>query len=382
MLPVGGLCTGYSLVILLSLASLPTLPVVEAAQIASWGGDRKCSVLFPERQDCGYTGISQDGCESRGCCWRPAPDKRGIPWCFHPKEGLLTEAHYAVDSIQSVRAGRTATLKHRFPQLDPTAEGVLVMEEHYQKDIVNIKIRSVGSAKEDRDLLARLFEPMEGYPMPKQEPCAVGQSNLMVEIAEDRFQFAVRRAGDHRHNALFSTAARTSDDPFNSVIYKDLFIELGTALPRDHNIYGLGERVSRFRRRPRRMAFNNRDTPALVDQNTYGAHPFYLEMRPDGRAHGVLMLTAHPMEVDLGTDHLVYRMIGGEIDLYVFAGPTPDDVVRQFTQIVGRPPLYNPRFLGLHQCRYGYRTLKEWMEVVGEFERARLPLEGIWFDIE
>lgn len=372
----------HCLAIFLSLVAFLVVPVARTAQIASWGGSRKCSELFHERQDCGYRGISQEACEKAHCCWRPAPDGRGIPWCFHSKNELLMEAHYEVDSVQSMETGRRVVLKHRFPHLQPTAERTLVMDEQYQKDIINIKIRSGTSAEEGHNPLASIFQSFSGYPMPSQEPCRMDQSSLQVDIQHDKFQLAVRRAGDHGHNALFSTAARTNEDSFNSLIFKPLFIEFGTALSKDHNIYGLGERASRFRRSPRRMAFNNRDSPASIDQNTYGTHPFYLEMRPDGRAHGVLVLTANPMEVDLGEDYLVYRLIGGQVDLYFFAGPTPDDVIEQYTRVVGRPPLYNPRFLGLHQCRFGYRTLGAWAEVVRGFEEAQLPLEGIWFDIE
>lgn len=381
ILVVSNLFTRPSLV-LFCLVTCLILTAVRTTQIASWGGSRKCSDLFHERRDCGYRGISQEACEKAHCCWRPAPDDRGIPWCFHPKEGQLMEAHYEVDSIQLMGKGRKIVLKHRFPHLEPTAEHTLVLEERHQKGIVNIKIKSAASAEEGYNPLESIFESFSGYPMPDQEPCRMDQSGLRVDISHGPFQLAVRRAEDHGSNALFSTAARTNEDSFNSIIFKDLFIQLGTHLPRGHNIYGLGECASRFRRSPRRMAFNNRDTPASINQNLYGAHPFYLEMRPNGRAHGVLMLTANPMEVDLGDDYLVYRMIGGQIDLYFFAGPTPDDVIEQYTRIVGRPPLYNPRFLGLHQCRFGYRTLDAWAEVVKGFEDAQLPLEGIWFDIE
>lgn len=88
------------------------------------------------------------------------------------------------------------------------------------------------------------------------------------------------------------------------------------------------------------------------------------------------------MEVDLKEDSLIFKMIGGRIDLYFFAGPTPDQVIEQYTRIIGRPPLIEPKFFGLHQSRYGYRTLDHWKAVVEGFDRHQLPLDGIWFDIE
>ena len=41
----------------------------------------QCSVS--QKKDCGYYGIKQDGCESKGCCWVPnVPSSE--PWCYYP----------------------------------------------------------------------------------------------------------------------------------------------------------------------------------------------------------------------------------------------------------------------------------------------------------
>lgn len=88
------------------------------------------------------------------------------------------------------------------------------------------------------------------------------------------------------------------------------------------------------------------------------------------------------MEIELTDNSLVYRMLGGVIDLYFFSGPSPMEVIEQYTRVIGRPPLIQPSFFGLHQCRFGYHTIDDWIEVVKKYEAAGLPLDGIWFDIE
>ena len=54
-----------------------------------------------------------------------------------------------------------------------------------------------------------------------------------------------------------------------------------------------------------KISFNN--TP--VD----GSHPFYLDLRPDGLAHGVFLKNSNGMDVVLDDQSLIYRVIGGKI---------------------------------------------------------------------
>ena len=43
-----------------------------------------------------------------------------------------------------------------------------------------------------------------------------------------------------------------------------------------------------------------------------GAHPFYLDLRPPGNAHGVYLRNSNGMDVALADDSLTYNVIGGE----------------------------------------------------------------------
>ena len=40
-----------------------------------------CTVSESERIECGFVGITEDGCTARGCCWRRS-DTNNVPWCF------------------------------------------------------------------------------------------------------------------------------------------------------------------------------------------------------------------------------------------------------------------------------------------------------------
>src|SRR5271167_875807 len=80
---------------------------------------------------------------------------------------------------------------------------------------------------------------------------------------------------------------------------------------------------------------NSRDPNGL---NYYGVHPFYVGLEPSGKAHGVLIFNSNAQEVTTGpAPHLTYRTIGGQLDLFFFPGPSPEEVIQQYQQLIGKP---------------------------------------------
>jgi len=70
---------------------------------------------------------------------------------------------------------------------------------------------------------------------------------------------------------------------------------------------------------------------------------------------------------------LTYRTTGGVLDLYVMTGPSPDSVVAQYTELVGRPFLPPYWALGFHLCRWGYGGLDGMKKVIQRMRDAQMP---------
>lgn len=79
---------------------------------------------------------------------------------------------------------------------------------------------------------------------------------------------------------------------------------------------------------------------------------------------------------------LKYAIIGGVLDFHFFPGPTPDSVLDQYTDVIGKPALMPYWSLGFHQCRYGYETIEDVKRVVDGFAQHSIPLDAMWTDIE
>lgn len=143
------------------------------------------------------------------------------------------------------------------------------------------------------------------------------------------------------------------------------------------------------------------DVGDVVDANIYGNHPIYLDTRYFAKqesgelsyiadaadktadyasyTHGVFLRNAHAQEVLLRPSNITWRALGGSIDLYVFAGPRADDVIKSYQHsATGLPAMQQYWTLGFHQCRWGYENWTVLEDVVNNFAKFDIPLETIW----
>lgn len=203
-------------------------------------------------------------------------------------------------------------------------------------------------------------------------------SLLDISLEEEPFSFTVTRKSNKE--VIFSTKG-------SSIVFENQYWRLRTSLPDNPSLYGLGEHTDSLR-----LPTSNyirtlwaRDAGAVPqNSNLYGTHPVYYEQRAES-THGVLLLNSNGMDVKINNEngqYLEYNVLGGVIDLYFLAGPSPFDVAREYSDIALKPAMMPYWGFGFHQCRFGYSSVEEVAAVVANYSAASIPLETMWTDID
>lgn len=155
------------------------------------------------------------------------------------------------------------------------------------------------------------------------------------------------------------------------------------------SLFGLGEVSGQFNRRGLSREFWNTDVlghaPAIHPElkSLYVSIPFVISLR-HGRAAGLFWDNPAKQSWDMGNsrpDAWSLTAESGEIDLYLFLGPTVEAVVSRFTELTGKMPMPPRWALGYHQCRYSYETAGRLEEIGREFRRRKIPCDALYLDI-
>ena len=77
-----------------------------------------------------------------------------------------------------------------------------------------------------------------------------------------------------------------------------------------------------------------------------------------------------------------YRLLGGTLDFYFFSGPSPQQVIEQYGELIGLPTWQSAWGFGFQLSRWGYRDINDTRDQVVNMRAANIPLEVMWNDID
>ncbi|CAF3709824.1 unnamed protein product [Rotaria sordida] len=294
-----------------------------------------------------------DKCLARKCCWRSSIQQTNstdfhdldVPHCYYPTDFPTYEviSSDTTDFGQRIRIHKTQTTYMPHDIFNLTVDLIYETEQRF-------RIRIYDS------IYVRYEVPL---PVPVVEKKA-DTTDYNVEVKSKPFSILVTRK---------STGMILFDSSVSPLIFADQFIKISTRLSSPF-LYGLGEH-----RQP------------LLINITNSVHPFHinLERTPNNQtsAHGQFFLNSNAMDIDLQPlPALTYTTIGGIIDLYIFTGPTVQNVIEQYWDIIGKPMMPPYWSLGFHLGRYGYNNIANLLETIQRMHDADFPYDVQWTDID
>ncbi|KAI0778948.1 glycosyl hydrolases family 31-domain-containing protein [Trametes elegans] len=331
-----------------------------------------------------------------------------------PSRNVSSCPGYELSGLRETDTGLTAHLNLAGPACNAFGHDVanLTLEVTYDTQ-TRLHVNIDNTAQSQFTIPPSVIELAPG----SKDTSLKSSSDLVFNYEPSPFAFWITRRSEPDAQPLFDTRASSlpstpippviEDDNSTALdgfplVFEDQYLQLTSALPLGANIYGLGEVIasSGFRRDVGTNGGNGsiqtmwaRDIADPVDENMYGSHPVYLEHRYNestnrAQSHGVfhfsaagsdtLLLTPPSSPVSL----IQYRALGGTLDLYFFAGPSPQSVIEQYGALVGLPTWQPYWGLGFHLCRWGYTTVNETRAQVENMRAAGIPLEVMWNDID
>jgi alpha-glucosidase len=147
-------------------------------------------------------------------------------------------------------------------------------------------------------------------------------------------------------------------------------------------VYGLGLRAANLNLRGHHFTAWNTDPGGVYnpgDDPLYFSIPTYIGLSPPG-SYLIFYENYHRGEFDF-TKFAKARFSDGALQYYLFIDTLPN-VLAEYLELTGRPPLPPRWSLGYHQSRWGYKTEAEIRELVDKFQQNDLPLDVVHLDID
>ena len=178
-----------------------------------------------------------------------------------------------------------------------------------------------------------LSEPSHPQPViSDNEHCATLTSGeLSVRIQKGDNWLVEYKAGEHVLTSSSWRGMGFVDTPDGHFIHEQLNIGVGEC------VYGMGERFSAFVKNGQVVDIWNEDGGTSSEQS-YKNIPFYLT----NRGYGVFI--NHPERVSFEVasekvERVQFSVPGEMLEYFVIYGPTPKDVLKRYTALIGRPAL-------------------------------------------
>lgn len=230
----------------------------------------------------------------------------------------------------------------------------------------------------------RRIEPPDVHFEDKKEKAVIQGRAISVEVEKEPFRICVYDAEHTQLHADVIDLGYMEDSNHRRIHTSEI--------SPDDCFYGFGEKGGSFNKRQKFMTMNPRDALGYDPQETdplYKHIPFYIKLnRLTKKAVGYFYHNTYPCDFDMGRErsnywkpHSRYRADGGDIDLFLIAGPSIKEIVERYTDLTGKSALLPKYALGYLGSSMYYPELEKDCDdaIVGFIDTAKqeqIPMDG------
>lgn len=288
-------------------------------------------------------------CISTGGCWDASKDV-----CYFPRVNGYEYTEIYKDDYELV--GQLKLIESSGATVSPdfTDLSIIIQQETKKRTHIRIYPTDTDRWQIPQSVIPRpsdmVYDGSEG----------TADTNVFIESSAP-LQFGIRRGSQ----LIFFMS--------KMLIFQDQYVQFVLASPSNvQQSYGFGEssrKVSFIEPDTLYTMWNTDNFDSNFNSSLYGSHPFYIQVLDDGSAFGVMSMTCNAQTAsmynsDTNGDSVAFQSTGGIVDLYIFAGPSPSDVIAQYHTLIGRPMIPPYFSLGFHNSRWGYPDIQYVEEVV------------------
>ncbi|MBL7166768.1 MAG: glycoside hydrolase family 31 protein [Dehalococcoidales bacterium] len=243
-----------------------------------------------------------------------------------------------------------------------------------------IRLRLEARPQTDYGLLASPLEPVAVRQTTRGDGYRLEAMGLTLELVPDPLRLCLERNGQ----VILESATDMSIEgelqiaPFARGADQWL---VSLALRSGEPVYGLGEKFGPLNHRGQMTTSWNADALGVNAEASYKNVPF--AWSPEG--WGILVHT--PARVAHGIGHppwshrsYILQVDDPNLDIFLLAGDTPADIIRQYTLLTGRSPLPPRWSYGTWMSRCYYRTAEEALQVARTLRARSIPCDVLVLD--
>lgn len=217
-----------------------------------------------------------------------------------------------------------------------------------------------------------------------EEKAVLQGKALRVEVEKDPFRICVYDAEHTQLHADLTELGYMEDSNRRRIHTSEI--------SPDDCFYGFGEKGGELNKSQKYLSMNPRDALGYDPKETdplYKQIPFYIKLnRSTRKAVGYFYHNTYACDFDMGRErsnywkpHSRYRTDGGDIDLFLIAGPSVREVVERYTDLTGKSALLPKYALGYLGSSMYYPELEKGCDdaIVGFIDTAKeekIPMDG------